>query len=541
MEFKAKVGKQEISVKENLLDRTIRYVSPRAGQNRIKAKMTTALAGAWHGASRSRRAMKGWKTRAGDADSDLLMDLPTLRSNSRDLIRNSPLAAGAHNTACTSVVGPGLKLKSEIDADALGLSEEAAREWERIAERHFGLWSSSRDCDITRTQNFPEMQDLVFRSVLESGDLFSLLPYLKVKGSIFNLKIQLIEADRVQNKGSLADTAKQAGGIKLNSHGAPISYNILNVHPGSMRGYSRESKEVPAFGPQSGRRNVLHHFRRLRPGQNRGIPYLAPVIEMLKQLERYTDAELMAAVVSGMFTVFIKTEGDQDLDAFAPEDETGSSPSDEDYKLGNGAIVGLGRDDSIETANPGRPNTAFDPFVQSILRQIGVALEMPYEVLIKHFTASYSAARASLLEAWRFFLTRRIWLSGSFCQPVYEAFIDEQVAEGRLIAPGYFQDPIIRQAYLGAQWIGRPQGQIDPKKENEADVIAEDRGWKTATENTAEKTGGDFEKKTKQRIKEVKMRKEGGLEVVQEKPLAPGQEQEEEPNPDKEETGDENT
>ena len=38
------------------------------------------------------------------------------------------------------------------------------------------------------------------------------------------------------------------------------------------------------------------------------MPLLAPIIETLKQLGRYTDAELMAAVVSGMYTVFIETQ-----------------------------------------------------------------------------------------------------------------------------------------------------------------------------------------------------------------------------------------
>jgi capsid protein len=62
---------------------------------------------------------------------------------------------------------------------------------------------------------------------------------------------------------------------------------------------------VPAFGAKTGRRNILHLLYQERIGQRRGLPYLAPVLEALKQLGRYTDAELMAAVVAGMFTVFL--------------------------------------------------------------------------------------------------------------------------------------------------------------------------------------------------------------------------------------------
>ena len=67
---------------------------------------------------------------------------------------------------------------------------------------------------------------------------------------------------------------------------------------------------VAAFGPNSGERQVLHLFKRLRIDMTRGVPYLAPVIEPLKMLDRYAEAELMAAVVSSFFTVFVKSEGD---------------------------------------------------------------------------------------------------------------------------------------------------------------------------------------------------------------------------------------
>lgn len=542
MKTTIKVGPKRIDVHENIFDRAVRFFDPVRGQKRFRARAMTALAGGYSSASKSKRSLSEWKPLGNDADTDLLPDLPTLRERSRDLVRNSPLAAGAINTACTSVIGSGLHLKSEIDGELLGLTDDQAQEWERSAERLHSLWANSRDCDITRTQTFAEMEDLVFRSTLESGDIFSLLPNRKVKGSLFDLRVQLVEADRVENKDFSNDTPTQAGGIKMDTSGAPIEYHILKSHPGNNTAPDRSGWDIPAFGQRTGRRNVLHHFRRVRPGQNRGVPYLAPVIEALKQLERYTEAELMAAVVSGMFTVFLKTEGDEELDVFEPSSETGGAASDDDFKLGNGAMVQLGTNDSIDTANPGRPNSGFDPFVMSILRQVGVALEMPYEVLIKHFTASYSASRAALLEAWRFFLTRRTWLASSFCQPVYEAFIDEQVAEGRLAAPGYFSDPIIRAAYLGSRWIGRPQGQIDPKKENEADAIAEDRGWKTAEQNTIEKTGGDWLKNHKQRTKEVSMRKADGLEQEQVANV-PGNTDtaDENENNDKPETGDEDT
>jgi capsid protein len=223
-----------------------------------------------------------------------------------------------------------------------------------------------------------------------------------------------------------------------------------------------------------------------------------------------------------MFTVFVKSETGEGLSAMQPSAETGSLPSDEDYKLGNGAILDLTAGESIEIANPGRPNAGFDPFVTALCRQIGVALELPYEVFVKHFESSYSAARAALLEVWKFFRVRRDWLATSFCQPIYGALVDEAVATGRLVASGYFADPLIRRAWLEARWIGPPAGQIDPEAEIKAAETRIALGISTGSQTTAEMTGGDYESNVKQLGKEKRLRDEAGLEPVPAaKPAAP--------------------
>jgi capsid protein len=85
------------------------------------------------------------------------------------------------------------------------------------------------------------------------------------------------------------------------------------------------------------------------------------------------------------------------------------------------------------------------PFVT----QIGVALELPFEILINQDTSSYSAAQAAIVEAWKFFSTRRPELVANFSQPVYVSVIDEAVAKGYLNAPGFMANRMLRKAYLG--------------------------------------------------------------------------------------------
>jgi lambda family phage portal protein len=347
--------------------------------------------------------------------------------------------------------------------------------------------------------------------VLESGDVFAMLPMVERPNHPYQTCVQLIEADRVSNPTRKPNDTKMASGVEKDSNGAPVAYHVQVTHPGDLK-QSMQWTRVPAFGAKTGRRNMLHLYHKLRPTQSRGVPDLAPVIETLKQMGRYTDSELMAAVVTGMFAVFFKKEASGGL---VPASNDSSPNGYQDFKSESGRIGELGPDESIEMVNPNRPSTSFDPFMMAIMRQIGVALELPFEVLIKHFTASYSASRAALLEAWRFFKNRRTWMAQNFCNPIYEAWLTEAVASGRIYAPGFLSgDAAIRMAYCGCEWIGPAPSQLDPLKEMKANELAVNMGVTSLSKVVAETNGGDWELVHAQRKKEVAMRKEAGLDAV---------------------------
>lgn len=502
--------------KKNVVDRVVEYFSPIKAQHRLRARMMMSLAGGFIGASQSNRAVSSYNPAQMDPDTALLPDLKNLRTRSRDLVRNAPLAAGAINTVCTHVVGTGLRLQVRPDRALLKMLDEEADRWEANVEREFKLWSESQESDIRKTLNFVNQQDLVFRQTLENGEVFVVLPRRNPTATMpYSLRIQLVESDRVSNPNYGPDTPTLVAGIERDEDGAPKAYHISKQHPGNWLFYSKEAaiwKEVKAFGEKTGLRNVLHPYVVKRPGQTRGVPYLAPVIATVKQITRYTDAEIMGAVVNGLFTVFIKTEAGTAFGSMAgTEVDSSQTSSDEDIKLGNGAVVSLRPGESIESADPTRPNSNFDAFLKSITEQVGIALEIPFEVLIGHFSASYSASRAALLEAWRFFKGRRFWLVSAFCQPVYETFLYEAISIGRIRAPGFFANPIMRKAYCGAIWIGDAPSQIDPVKEIEAAQKRVEVGLSTMDEETVMLTGGDFETNYPRIVKERKMMKEAGM------------------------------
>ena len=470
-----------------------------------------AVAGGFTAGRTDKRGTTTWKTSKGSADADLLPDLEIMRERTRDLSRNSPIASGAVAGVVNSVVGTGLMMQSQIDAETLGLDAMAVTETQKLIEREFKLWADNPNCDITRTLDFYGLTELAFRATLESGDCFALLPMTKFQGDIYSTKIQLIEGDRISQPSGQKETNVFSGGIQRDPGGAPLKYWIMTGHPGDLSATKAEWKPYDAFGAKTGRRNVLHLFKKIRPGQTRGIPYLAPVVETLKQLDRYTEAEIMAAVVAGMFSVFVKTDSGLSL----ADMSTGTAPAAGTMQtnLKNGAIIDLGPNESIEVANPGRPNTAFGEFIRDVSSQVAMGLELPYEVVFKRFNSSYSASRAALLEAWRFYLNRRTWLVMAFCQPIFEAVMDEAVALGRIPLNGYFQDPVIRRAYLGTNWIGDSPGQLDPTKEAEAAQKRMELCLSTHAEECAALTGGDWEAKFPKLAREAQMIKDAGLGV----------------------------
>ena len=148
--------------------------------------------------------------------------------------------------------------------------------------------------------------------------------------------------------------------------------------------------------------------------------------------------------------------------------------------------------EDVKFNSPTHPNTGFDTFIRAMCIQVGAALEVPADLLLKEFNKSYSASRAALLEAWKAFRMRREWLTNDLCRPVYEIWLTEAVALGRIKAPGFLTDPLIRQAYLGSEWIGPSQGQIDPTKEIEAAIMAIENGLSTHEQEAIKLNGSEF-------------------------------------------------
>lgn len=489
------------------------------------------------GASHRKKALKGFTAQSGSPREDIDWNNYTLRQRGRMLYMSTPIAKSAVTTNRTNVIGMGLQLKAKIDHVTLGMSPEAAARWQRHTEAEFALWANNkRACDATGVNDFYSIQQLALTSWLTSGDCFvAMKQYEPTPLMPYSLRLHVIEADRVRTPGKIAGTVTDGraengnmiyDGVEVDDNGAIVAYHIANTYPNEiMANKPEEFVRVKAYGDKTGLPNIIQLMESERADQYRGVSYLAPVIEPLLQLRRYTESELTAANIEACFSAFIKTTespadnpfnevGWGDVDGL-PGDasaDAGVSDSPNEYELGPGTINIMEPGEDVEFADPKRPGSGFAGFVDAVSTQVGAALEIPRELLMKAFTASYSASRAALLEAWKAFAMRRQWFTADFCKPIYEIWLSEAVARGRILAPGFFTNPVIRAAYLGSKWIGPSQGMLDPTKEITAEVLAINAGFSTHEQSTIKLNGGQWNDNITQLAIEQELLKDVGLD-----------------------------
>lgn len=525
-----------INVKANFIDKVVNYVNPIAAAKRLAGRasfnslLTLGTPGrtGFNVPGKRNRSMVAWRTSNTSPDIDTLNALPGARAGSRDLFMNTPIAGGALRRIRAAVIGPGLKLRAAPDRSVLFKdNDDAADAWERNTEREFALWSETKDCDLTRQHDFKQMTALAFMSMMMNGDMCAVMPYKQVGDNPYKLKIKMIEGDQLCNPRGQPERPDFAGGIERDSDGTPVNYHFCKIHPGSV-GFSIEQEEwitVPAFGEKTQRRNVIHLKYDERIGQPRGMPILANVLEKVKQVSRLSEAETDKALIQSLLTVFITTDAPEKGpldDAMSKGDGSGEGkettldtvnhPEDsQQIELGKGTVTTLQPGEKIETVQSTSPSGQFAPFFNACVKEIGMNIGVPFELLMLHFDSSYTAYRGEILEAWRFFKDQRALVISDWNQIIYEEFLWEGVTNGRIVAPGFISDPALRKAWCGATWIGPPMGQTDPIKETQAAILRAQWNLSTYEDEIFTIDGSRFEDVVSGRARENKMMSEKGV------------------------------
>ena len=124
------------------IDKAIAVVAPQMALKRVAARQKMQILNSGYGnygASTTKKSLAGWLHAGGSSREDIEDNVSVLRQRTRDLYMGVPIANGAVKTMRTNVVGRGLHLKPNIDAEVLGISPEEKLKLEKQIEREWRL------------------------------------------------------------------------------------------------------------------------------------------------------------------------------------------------------------------------------------------------------------------------------------------------------------------------------------------------------------------------------------------------------------------
>ena len=440
----------------------------------------SAVAGEYEAAGTGRR-LGTWGTSAAGPSTVISGSLNSLRSRSRQLIRNNPLVDGGGDSYVSNIIGSGINPRWQIaDKDRKLEIQNLWDDW--VDEADFG-----------ETVNFYGLQSLVCRGLIDAGEILCrLIARPTGEGLSVPLQLQLLEADHLDEAyNTVCENDNEIRmGIEIDAEGRRVAYHLWPEHPGEAyitRRPNLQRIRVPAS-------EIIHIFRPLRAGQMRGRPWLASIIVRLYELDQYSDAELVRKKTAAMFGGFI-TEAAAGITG-DPSSWFGRKDADDDQgrdvvALEPGTFPMLPRGLDVKFSAPVDVGTTYEVWIKQQLREIAVGMGITYEQLTGDLSGvNYSSIRAGLLEFRRRVgqLQREIIIF-QFCRRVSNAWMDAAVLSGAVKIPGYYAN---RRLYRRIKW--RPDGWawVDPVKDQKAASDGVRAGFTSRSKVVAEK-GDDVE------------------------------------------------
>lgn len=443
------------------------------------------------------RMVSDWVTSSTSMDAEIRKDLKRLRDRSRDLARNNDYAKNALRVITHNVIGQGITMQAAVKMRRGGRMDDATNS---AMEAAWAKWKRKERCHTAGVLSFNDIERQVMHAVAESGEVFVRKVRQSFGGSRVPFALEIIEADRLDSDmNELAKTGNEIRmGVERDSWGRPVAYHFTTDHPGDYPfgagAVSNKKIRVPAG-------NVIHLFKQERPGQTRGVPWLASAIMRMHHLHGYTEAEVIAARAEACRMGFITS----------PEDDAMQDGSMDGQAVTNfepGKIERLQPGEEFVESKAQRPGGQFEPFVRAMLRSMAAGLGVSYATLSRDYSdTNYSSSRLALLDdrdQWR---VLQSWMIENFHMPVFEEWLDLAVLSGELQLSGYEANP---EAFKAVRWIPRGWQWVDPVKEIAAYKEAVRCGFATQTDVVAQQ-GGDIEDLMQTRQREQQMADDLGL------------------------------
>ncbi len=438
------------------------------------------------------RLTSDWVTSSTSADAEIKGSLPRLRNRSRQLVRDNDYARQAVRAVKNNVVGTGIRMQAQVRmVRGGGRLDQTVNE---AIERAWKQWGRKQTCHTGGRLSWHDMERLVIGSMCESGEVFIRKVRQPFGGGRVPFALEVIESDLLDDTytgKSTVDGNEWRMGVECDKWGRPVQYAFLSKHPGDAPFQGQPGprhKLIPAD-------EIIHLYLCDRPGQTRGVPWLATAIQRLHHLAGYEEAEVIRARASSALMGFITSdEGELQGDAVYDGERVSNFEP--------GVFKYLAPGESVTVPQLDAPDGQFEPFLRAMLRAMAAGVGCSYESISRDFSqANYSSSRLSLLEDRDHWRALQAYLIENLHQPVFEAWLEMAVLSGTLALPFYETDP---ERYRQIRWMPRGWAWVDPAKEVQAYKDAVRCGFKTLGEVVAEQ-GGDLEELLTARAAELEM------------------------------------
>lgn len=493
--------------------------------NMVAVPEKSMMGGGLEGASRNTRELFNWTPAIISPDQQLMGGVKTLAdARARDMVQNDGYAMGSVAIHRDSIVGAQYKLNAKPNWRVLGLSEAWAREWQQTVEARFNLVAESPNnyFDAAGVNTLTGLVRLAVGGVLMTGEVLATAEWLRQAGRPFATAVQMVSPTRLSNPDGMMDTKGLRSGVAQDDYGRPIGYWIKKTFPGAEYGADDwKWIYVPATKPW-GRKQVLHIFEQLMPGQSRGVSEMVSVLKQMKMTKSFQEIVLQNAVVNASYAAAIESE----LPSEVVYSQMGMGQSTfaqvlSNYMASLMEYAGASKNIQVDGARiphlfpgtklkmqpMGTPGGVGTDYEESLLRNIAASLGLSYEQFSRDYTkTNYSSARASMGETWKYMNSRKKIVADRFASSIYALWLEEEVAAGNIpLPPGktrdWFYEPLVKDALTCAEWIGASRGQIDEKKETEAAILRIKNGLSTYEIEIA-RLGGDWREVFDQRAEE---------------------------------------
>jgi lambda family phage portal protein len=426
------------------------------------------------------RLVAGWMAELQGANAELEWRLATLRARSRQLVRDNGEAAGLLLDFESDIVGAkGAQLQFRaitprgLPRDPLNDRIEAA--WKR--------WTQRGTCTADGMASFAAVQRLMMRTVVQDGEFLALRR--RDPSVPFGYQLQPIDADQLDETLNRTEGNGRNAivmGVEVNAQGRPVAYHLWDRHPADA---GRVRLVLPA-------RDVLHVFKRLRPGQVRGVPWFAPALVTWKLGDRYTEAELyqslLAAAQGGFFV-----NKDTSASMVIPMRVNPVTGLEEPVPIQMDAAPGEARQLppgwEFQAWQPTHPTANYVGFMKAVKRVVARAFGRSYASLTGDLSdVNFSSMRTDRIrEIEQNRLHQQDLLVEQLCQPVFADWVQMASVVGMLGAL-----PIdAMQLSAFADWMCKGWPWIDPMKDMAAAQMEIGMGLNSPQRLCAEK-GRDF-------------------------------------------------